>query len=163
MTLLFVPHATWRRTRVAGELAMRSASHRTFDAETVILRTYRDSDHTDVRRLYVEGLLMGQPIPHDDAGDLDTIPQTYLSDPRKHFWVAEAQGQTARFLKIYQEYKKAPDVTRRRIFLETMESVLGGTDKIILDNRGGPGVVPYLPLGELKSSGGASQPQRGGQ
>jgi membrane protease subunit HflK len=64
--------------------------------------------------------------------------------------VAEATGQAARFLKIYDEYKKAPDVTRRRMFLETMERVLGGTDKIILDSKGGQGVVPYLPLDQLQ-------------
>ena len=62
----------------------------------------------------------------------------------------EATGQTSRFLKIYEQYKKAPDVTRERMYLETMERVLGGSDKIIVDtNQGAPGVVPYLPLNEL--------------
>ena len=65
--------------------------------------------------------------------------------------MAEANGQTARFLKVYEEYKKAPDVTRKRMYLETMERVLGGTDKIILDSnaQSSSGVVPYLPLNEL--------------
>jgi membrane protease subunit HflK len=65
--------------------------------------------------------------------------------------VAEATGQTSRFTKIYEEYKKAPEVTRKRMYLETMERVLGGTDKIILDSNGQStsGVVPYLPLNEL--------------
>ncbi len=64
--------------------------------------------------------------------------------------VADAVGQAARFEKVYEEYAKAPDVTRRRMFLETMERVYGGTDKIILDNKGGgTGVVPYLPLDQL--------------
>ncbi|MDO9384256.1 MAG: FtsH protease activity modulator HflK [Hyphomicrobiaceae bacterium] len=66
--------------------------------------------------------------------------------------VAEANGQTARFLKVFDEYKKAPDVTRKRMFLETMERVLGSTDKIILDSKSGSGVVPYLPLDQLKRS-----------
>jgi len=60
--------------------------------------------------------------------------------------VVEATGQTARFLQIYEEYKKAPEVTRKRMYLETMERVLGGTDKIILDSKGGQGVVPYLSI-----------------
>jgi membrane protease subunit HflK len=64
--------------------------------------------------------------------------------------VAEAQGQTARFLKVYDEYKKAPEVTRKRIFLETMERVMGGTDKVIIDSKSGQGVVPYLPLDQLQ-------------
>jgi membrane protease subunit HflK len=65
--------------------------------------------------------------------------------------VQEATGQTSRYLKIFEEYRKAPEVTRRRIYLETMERVLGGTDKIILDPGSGPstGVVPFLPLNEL--------------
>jgi len=64
--------------------------------------------------------------------------------------VAEATGQTARFLKIYEQYKKAPEVTRERMYLETMEKVLGGSDKVIIDQgAGGTGVVPYLPLDQL--------------
>jgi membrane protease subunit HflK len=73
--------------------------------------------------------------------------------------VAEATGQTSRFLKIYDEYKKAPEVTRKRMYLETMERVFGGTDKIILDpgkdNSGG--VIPVLPLTEM-----TRRPQTGG-
>ena len=65
--------------------------------------------------------------------------------------IAEAQGNTARFLQVFEEYKKAPEVTRKRMFLETMERVLGSTDKIILDSKAGSGVVPYLPLNELQS------------
>src|SRR5215467_7614222 len=74
--------------------------------------------------------------------------------------VAEATGQTARFNKVYEEYKKAPDVTRKRLYLETMERVFGGTDKILLDSAGqGSGVVPYLPLPELRSRPSAQSPQ----
>ncbi len=65
--------------------------------------------------------------------------------------VAEATGQDARFNKIYDEYKKAPEVTRERMYLETMERVYGGADKVIIDQSAeGQGVVPYLPLGALQ-------------
>jgi modulator of FtsH protease HflK len=75
---------------------------------------------------------------------------TQAADAYKAQTVAEATGQTARFLKVYEEYKKAPDVTRERMYLETMERLFGGTDKIILDSGGqGSGVVPYLPLDQL--------------
>jgi membrane protease subunit HflK len=68
--------------------------------------------------------------------------------------VKEAEGEAERFKKIYAEYKKAPEVTRERLFLETMERVMGGMDKIIIDDKGkGSGVVPYLPLGGLTSGG----------
>jgi membrane protease subunit HflK len=63
--------------------------------------------------------------------------------------VAEAKGQAARFLKVYEEYKKAPEVTRQRIYYETMEKLFSGTDKIILDPGAASGAVPYLPLPEL--------------
>ena len=59
-------------------------------------------------------------------------------------------GQAARFSQVYDEYRQAPDVIRERIFLETMERVLGGMDKIIIDQSGQQGVVPYLPLNELQ-------------
>ena len=51
--------------------------------------------------------------------------------------VAEAKGQTSRFLQIYDQYKKAPDVTRERMYLETMERILAGNNKTIIDT--GPG------------------------
>ena len=63
--------------------------------------------------------------------------------------VAEAQGSASRFKQVHEEYRKAPDVTRQRIFLETMERVFGGMDKIIMDNNGNA-PVPYLPLNELQ-------------
>ena len=69
--------------------------------------------------------------------------------------VNEALGEAARFTSVLTEYKKAEDVTRKRLYLETMEKVLGSVDKTILDNalvggEGGSGVVPYLPLNELR-------------
>jgi modulator of FtsH protease HflK len=64
--------------------------------------------------------------------------------------VAEATGETSRFLQIYEQYKKAPSVTRERMYLETMERIFGDNNKIIIDTgQAGPGVVPYLPLTEL--------------
>ena len=59
----------------------------------------------------------------------------------------------SRFSSVYEQYKLAPGVTRERIYLETMERVFGGMDKIIVDqNNNGGGVVPYLPLSELQRS-----------
>ncbi len=67
--------------------------------------------------------------------------------------VNEAEGEAARFLAVLEEYAKAPDVTRRRLYLETMERVLGGIDKVIIDEGASSegGVVPYLPLDQLRS------------
>lgn len=69
--------------------------------------------------------------------------------------VNEALGDASRFTSVLTEYSKAEDITRKRLYLETMERVLGDIDKTILDNsivgsEGGSGIVPYLPLNELR-------------
>lgn len=64
--------------------------------------------------------------------------------------IAKAEGEAKRFLAVYEEYKKAKDVTKQRLYLETMEKILEGMDMIVLDAKGSNGVVPYLPLNELK-------------
>jgi membrane protease subunit HflK len=69
--------------------------------------------------------------------------------------VNEAEGEASRFSAVLAEYENAPEVTRKRLYLETLERVLGSVDKIILDEgagsgSGGQGVVPYLPLNELR-------------
>ena len=65
--------------------------------------------------------------------------------------VAKAEGEASRFLSIYNEYAKAKKVTQERMYLETMEKVLADINKIIIDQNSGSGVVPYLPLQELKT------------
>jgi len=74
--------------------------------------------------------------------------------------INEAQGEASRFSAVLEEYAKAPEVTRKRLYLETMEQVLGDIDKIILDDTpggAGQGVVPYLPLNELRRSTGSQE------
>jgi membrane protease subunit HflK len=77
--------------------------------------------------------------------------------------VNEAEGEASRFVAVYDEYAKAPDVTRKRLYLETMERVLGDVDKIIIDEGAGGdnGIVPYLPLNELRRTP-ATQSNSGG-
>ena len=68
--------------------------------------------------------------------------------------VALAEGEASRFLAIYNEYRKARTVTQERMYLETMEKVMADINKIIIDKKSGGGVVPYLPLPELKKNSG---------
>ena len=78
--------------------------------------------------------------------------------------VNEAIGEASRFLAVAQEFNAAPEVTQRRLYLETIERTLGNVDKIILDeNTGdtGQGVVPYLPLNELRRGNTASSASGG--
>ncbi|WP_029003142.1 FtsH protease activity modulator HflK [Azorhizobium doebereinerae] len=85
------------------------------------------------------------PEARGEAARIENAAQAYRERS-----VVEARGQAERFLKIYDEYVKAKDVTRERMYLETMERVLGGVDKVVVDQntaRSG-GVVPVLPLTE---------------
>jgi modulator of FtsH protease HflK len=107
-----------------------------------------------------------QKVP-DARGQAAQITQA--AEGYKQQAVAEARGQSSRFLKVYDEYAKAKDVTRERIYLETMERVLSGADKLVFDGGAtGQGVVPYLPLNELtprrppSTSGQPQQQQSGG-
>jgi membrane protease subunit HflK len=102
----------------------------------------------------LSSLAYASRIVPEARGDAERILQGARA--YKEQTVAEATGQVARFLKVYDEYKKAPEVTRKRMYLETMERVLGGTDKIILDSRGGQGVVPILPLDQLQKKQGTN-------
>jgi membrane protease subunit HflK len=72
--------------------------------------------------------------------------------------VNDAKGESERFLSVYKEYRKAKDVTAKRLYLETMEEVLSGTNKIIIDpSSKGTNVLPYLPLEGLKTNKGGQQ------
>jgi len=69
---------------------------------------------------------------------------------QKERLVKEAEGQASRFNAFYNTYIANKDVTARRMYLEAMQEVLGRADKIIMDEKGGQGVVPYLPLPEIQ-------------
>lgn len=71
--------------------------------------------------------------------------------------VEEAKGEAQRFISVYEEYAKAPDVTRKRLFLETMENVLRDSNKVIVEQGNGQGVVPYLPLPEINARANAAR------
>lgn len=72
--------------------------------------------------------------------------------------VSRAQGEASRFSAVYNEYKQAKDVTRKRMYLETMEQIMEGMNKVIVDGKSAQGVLPYLPLPELKKHKVESQP-----
>ena len=120
------------------------------DPPAEVIDAFRDvqAARADKERLQNEAYSYANRIVPEARGEAERILQA--AEGYRQQAVAEASGQTSRFLKVYDEYKKAPDVTRRRMFLETMERVFGGTDKIILDSKGGSGVVPYLPLDQLQ-------------
>jgi membrane protease subunit HflK len=115
-----------------------------------VIDAFRDvqASRADKERLQNEAFAYANKVIPEARGEAERILQA--AEGFKQQTVAEAQGQTVRFLKVYDEYKKAPEVTRKRIFLETMERVMGGTDKVIIDSKSGQGVVPYLPLDQVR-------------
>jgi modulator of FtsH protease HflK len=120
------------------------------DPPTQVIDAFRDvqAARADKEHLQNEAGSYANRVVPEARGEAERILQSARA--YKEQTVAEATGQAARFLKVYEEYKKAPEVTRRRMYLETMERVLGGTDKIILDSKGGQGVLPFLPLDQLQ-------------
>jgi len=120
------------------------------DPPQQVIDSFRDvqAARADLERLQNEAQTYANRVVPDARGRAAQVLQQ--AQGYKEQAVAEARGQAARFLSVYDEYKKAPEVTRQRIYLETMEHVLGPADKVILDpGSSGQGVVPYLPLNEL--------------
>jgi modulator of FtsH protease HflK len=120
------------------------------DPPTQVIDAFRDvqAARIDQDRSVNEAQTYANRVVPEARGNVAKITQA--AEAYRQQTVAEAKGQTSRFLQIYDQYKKAPDVTRERMYLETMERVLGGADKIIIDSgKDGAGVVPYLPLNEL--------------
>jgi modulator of FtsH protease HflK len=125
------------------------------DPPQQVIDAFRDvqAARADAERLQNEAQAYANRVVPEARGDAARVIQA--AEAYRERTVFDARGQADRFLKIYQEYAKAPEVTRRRMYLETMERVIGGADKVLVDpstSRGGNGVVPYLPLGELGRS-----------
>ena len=122
------------------------------DPPAQVIDSFRDvqAARADLERLQNQAQTYANQVVPDAKGRAAQILQT--AEGYRQQAVAEAKGQSARFLKVYDEYKKAPDVTRQRIYLETMERVLGSAEKLVYDGGGSSsaqGVLPYLPLNEL--------------
>lgn len=134
------------------------------DPPSQVIEAFRDvqAARADRERLRNEAEAYKASIIPDAKGEAARIVQQ--AEAYKQQSVAEARGEAQRFLAIYEQYKLAPEVTRQRLFLETMERVYTGMNKVILDEKQtGSGVVPYLPLGELRPPPAApSQPAPGG-
>ncbi len=75
--------------------------------------------------------------------------------------IAKAEGEASRFSQVYAEYKKAPEVTRTRLYLESMESVLSRSSKLVIDQKQGNSLL-YLPIDQLLRNRGSGQPDQAG-
>jgi membrane protease subunit HflK len=117
------------------------------DPPSQVIDAFRDvqAARADLERSQNEAQSYANKVVPEARGRAAQVTQN--AEAYREQTVAEAKGATSRFLQVYDEYKKAPDVTRQRMYLETMERLFGGTDKIIMDQ--GAGAVPYLPLDQL--------------
>ncbi|TKT72247.1 FtsH protease activity modulator HflK [Afipia massiliensis] len=133
------------------------------DPPSQVIDSFRDvqAARADLERLQNEAQTYANRVVPDARGRAAQILQ--VAEGYREQVVAEAKGQSSRFLSVYEAYKKAPNVTRERIYLETMEKILGGADKLVLDQgANGSGVVPYLPLNEIGRRTPPAAPQQGG-
>lgn len=123
------------------------------DPPAAVIDSFRDvqAARADLERAQNEAQTYANRVVPEARGRAAQISQA--AEAYREQTVAEATGQSSRFLQVLQEYAKAPQITRQRLYLETMERLFGGTDKVILD--GGPasgqatGVVPVLPLNDM--------------
>lgn len=115
-----------------------------------VLDAFRDvqAARIDAERMQNEAQAYANRVVPEARGQAASI--TAQANAYRQRTVEEARGQADRFAKVLEEYKNAPAVTRERLYLETMERVFGGMDKVIVDQGKGEGAIqPYLPLDQL--------------
>ena len=121
------------------------------DPPGAVIDAYRDVQRAraDAERLQNEADAYKNDIVPRARGEAAQVVQA--AEGYREKVIAEATGDAERFNSIFAEYSRAKEVTTRRMFLETMELVLQGATKVIIDQAGAGGVVPYLPLPELQN------------
>ena len=127
------------------------------DAPSEVIPAYRDvtAAQQDQQRAVNEAeTYANKVVPEAEGGAARIIAE---AKAYREQTILEAKGQTARYDQIYQQYKKAPGVTRERMYLETMERVLGPMDKTIVDQNSSSPPVPYIALDPLQQKPGGAK------
>ena len=130
---------------------IREVQLQNVDPPSAVIDAFRDvqAARADQERSVNEAQAYQNQIVPVARGDAQRLLQE--AEAYKEQVINDAEGDAARFLSVYNEYIQAKDVTERRLYLETMEEVLNGMNKMIIDtNVGGYGIVPYLPLDQLQ-------------
>jgi membrane protease subunit HflK len=124
------------------------------DPPAEVIDSFRDvqAARADAERSQNQAQASANQVLQQAAGQASEIQAKGQAFARQA--VEEARGQAERYLKVYEEYKKAPEVTRERLYLETMERVFGRIDKTIVDTGVGSGVLPLLQLNKTDHSQG---------
>jgi membrane protease subunit HflK len=120
------------------------------DPPAQVISSFRDvqTAKADKERAINEAMIYKNGILPKAKGEAEQIIQE--AEGYKKSVIADAEGKASRFNKVYNEYRKARTVTRKRMYLDTMEEVLKSNEKIIIDEKAGRGVVPYLSLEKVK-------------
>jgi membrane protease subunit HflK len=118
------------------------------DPPQQVIDSFRDvqAARADLERAQNEGQTYANRVVPEARGRAAQVTQS--AEAYREQTVADARGKAARFTKVLDEYKKAPDVTRQRLYLETMERVLRASNKVVVDGKGGtaPIVLPSTIL-----------------
>jgi membrane protease subunit HflK len=133
------------------------------DPPSQVIEAFRDvqAARQDQERLRNQAEAYANRVIPEARGEAERILQE--AEAYREQTVAQAQGDAQRFLAIYEQYALAPHVTRQRMFLETMEHVMKGSNKMILDMRSGQNLVPYLPLDQLQRAQPRATQREGGR
>jgi membrane protease subunit HflK len=116
-----------------------------------ILDSYRSG-------IQIQGIAIKQADPPEEVNDAfkqvtaaQQDAQTYINNANAYALQLrqKSQGEATAFEKVYEQYRLAPEVTRRRMYYETMEQVLSKVDKTIIE---APGVAPFLPLQQVQKT-----------
>jgi membrane protease subunit HflK len=130
-------------------ILVQSVQLQTIQVPAKVIDSFRDvqAANSDLVRAQNEAQTYANRVVPEARGRAAKILQD--AEGYRSQTVADATGQASRFTQIYQQYKNAPELTRQRIYLETMEQIFGATDKTIIDTggQGGSNVLPFLPLG----------------
>jgi membrane protease subunit HflK len=122
------------------------------DPPQTVIGSFRDvqAARADQERLQNEAQSYANRVVPEARGEAARITQA--AEGYRDSVVNQARGESDRFTQIHAEYSQAPELTRQRMFLETMEKLYGSMDKVIIDPSaaGTNGVVPYLPLDQLQ-------------
>jgi len=127
------------------------------DAPSQVISAYRDvtAAQQDQQRMVNEAeTYANKVVPEAEGGAARIVAE---AKAYREQTILDAKGQTARYNQIHEQYKKAPGVTRERMYLETMEKVLGPMDKTVVDSNSASPPVPYIALDPLQSKTGGRQ------
>lgn len=137
-------------------ITIQNVKPQNVDPPDAVIDAFRDvqAARADKERTINEATAYLNEVTQRAQGQAEQVVRA--AEAYKQEKIAQAEGDASRFNAILTEYEQSREITKRRIYLDTMENVLSGLNKVILDDKSGSGVLPYLPLDQLKKAPPAS-------